>query len=214
MPAAAASAPPDSASERTPARATATPGSLCPGPSFPAKGDPVPEEYRNQAQAFLDFYIQGSTAAGVEAQFPGAFEPGMKLRRPALRGTGPEYEDAPLAEGTFAPGEGPEPSDEPYLFVDQCALQLAEVSAAGDTLSVCFVFVNRYPPGRFPGREELDVTVKLPYSMGAASSNMAECVDRLAAYLGTSSEFQPVLMPVPVLLELNDFEDAVASGRL
>jgi hypothetical protein len=174
----------------------------------------TPEDQQLEAQSFLTFYIQGSNAPGVESQFPDSFETGMKLRRPALRNIRSEHDDAPLEEGTFEAGEGPEASNERYLFVDQCALQLARVSVEGSALRVRFVFVNRYPAGRFPGREGLTDTVMLPFLNGAASSNMSECLDRLEEYLGASDEFSPVLLPASELLELDDFEARVANGDL
>ncbi len=176
----------------------------------------TPEEQQFEAQSFLNFYIQGSDAPGAEAQFPDSHEPGMKFRSPALHNIRPEHDDEhqPDAEQTFEPGDGPEPIDERYRFVDRCALQLARVTVLGEALEIRFVFVNRYPPGRFPPDPESELTVMLPFSSGASNSNINECLDRLEEYLGASDEFQPILIPVETLLDLDDFENQIENGDL
>ncbi len=139
------------------------------------------------AHDFLNFYIRGSTFGNSEAQFPGSHETGIRLREPATVDSRPEYTAVALAEEhhkEFPAGDGPEESQEGYLYLDRCGLEFAQVSESGEGININFIFVTRYIAGTFQDHEQKKITILLPSSTDVISSIISECIHRLEEYIG------------------------------
>jgi len=175
-----------------------------------------PDQLKDEAQAFLDFYIRGSSAPGVEALFPNAFEPGIRHRTPAALGVRIEREaiEDPDHDRFFEAGEGPEVSDQRYLYLDSCGLEMARVVGDGQILQIRLIFVVSYPPGRFPGRASETTPILLPSSTDTLVHIQTECIHALEEYLGGDSDGFPAFNTTFEVLELADFEQRVQDGDL
>jgi hypothetical protein len=128
----------------------------------------------------------------------------------------PEYEPQPdpLDGMDFAAGEGPEESDEPYLYLDRCPLQLARVKETPVQLLVRFIFVTHYPPGTFPARRDLGISVRLPTSGWKMNQVAMECLSQLRDYLGQDERGRPQLGYEVEVMSLRDFTNAVENKDL
>jgi hypothetical protein len=162
------------------------------------------------AQDFLDRYVQG------EPDARGIFVPsGIRHRFPSTVGIPPEY--TPTSPNnfdgqTFAANTGPEMFDQPYLYLDRCALQRAIVSASATELHVQFLFVARWPPQNFD--PNIAANVCLPTSAGEPEAIVSECINRLCDFLGTDGNLVgtaqdpifPAISSEIQLLTLSEFQ--------
>jgi hypothetical protein len=157
----------------------------------------TPDETAAAAVQFLTLYVEGSRNPSVVATFPEATNaPGIFLRQPALLGPPPDYEpyDVSPSDGQlFAPGEGPEASSLPYIFVDRCPVAQVRVQQSGTLLTVEFDCIVDFPVEAFPielpaARSTLvRRRVLLPASMAEPQHIAAECITQMEEYLGVES---------------------------
>jgi hypothetical protein len=169
-------------------------------------------------QSFLDFYILGASA-DTEAVFPGGVGAGIRHRSPAIVGIPPEYASIPvgLDEVEFRAGEGPEPSDVNYLFLDRCSVQRAVVSRTDDGLLVEFFFQARFGPGEFD--PAITQPICLPTTGDEPSAIASECLNRVRDFLGTDAslvgtEEAPFFPSFSVLITSLDLTRSSPESRL
>lgn len=153
-----------------------------------------PQEVIAAIDAFVMLHIHGTQHPKAKAAFPGLPDlDGVHLRRPAVVGEPPDYEAptvSPVDGEVFEPGDGPEASDEPYVFSDRCALADAVVRAQGTRVQITFTAICDFPGNEFPLELAVPVDelqrrrVLLPTALGECLWAAEECLDRLQDFLG------------------------------
>jgi hypothetical protein len=146
------------------------------------------QDLQEDAQDFLDYYIQGAATPAGQRGFPGSNFAGIQFRAPAVVGVRPEYTPLPdPLDGTvvLAGNDGPEGIG-PYLFLDRCPLRKAVVTLANGTVMVELVVVVQYPPGRFP-----DSTVNGSTEIRLPSNSFNRLADECLSKLEDCVAFDP-----------------------
>ena len=160
------------------------------------------EDLQEEAQTFLDYYVLGATAARAQVAFPASNFAGIRFRAPAELGIRPEYEPIPdPADGTFvaAGTDGPEGLG-PYLFLDRCPLRTTKATIDGSgTVMIEFIFVVRYPPGRFPDAT-IDQTVEVRLPSASLNRVAIECLSQFEDAIAFDPSFDMV-KSVAILLD-------------